>query len=171
MKIVLVGYMGSGKTTIGKSLAKALDFKFLDLDSFIERALRMKVTTIFEEKGEIYFRKQEHFFLETVLATNKNFILSTGGGTPCYSGNMEVMLQRADAVIYLKVSIPELVNRLSKDKEHRPLLKDKDDAVLTEYIAKHLFERSAYYNQATHTVNCDGKSVTALVVELKSLLV
>ncbi len=171
MKIVLVGYMGSGKTTIGKGLAKALDIKFLDLDSYIERALRMKVAGIFEEKGEIYFRKQEHFFLKEVLVTNKDFIVSTGGGTPCYSGNMDVMLQNSDAVIYLKVSIPELVNRLAKEKEHRPLLKDKDDEALTEFIAKHLFERSAYYNQATHTVNCDGKSVTTLVEELKSLLV
>lgn len=163
--------MGSGKTTIGKTLAKTLDFKFLDLDSYIEQALRMKVATIFQDKGEIYFRKQEHFFLEEVLSKYTPCVLSTGGGTPCYSGNMETMLQKADRVIYLKVSIPELVKRLSKEKEHRPLLKDKADAELTEFIGKHLFERTVFYHKATHTVSCDGKTVKAIVAEIKALLV
>ena len=115
MKIVLVGYMGSGKTTIGKLLANKLKISFLDLDEVIEQGLEDSISNIFNGKGEIFFRKKEHEYLIDVLSKKEKLILSTGGGTPCYSGNMETMLNLADHVFYLKVSIPGLVKRLLLD--------------------------------------------------------
>ena len=170
MKIVLVGYMGSGKTTIGKLLAKKLKISFLDLDEVIEEGLEDSISNIFNGQGEIFFRKKEHEYLNEVLAKKNNFILSTGGGTPCYSGNMDTMLELADHVFYLKVSIPELVKRLMQEKEYRPLIKNLDDADLQEFIGKHLFERNNFYLKANHIIECDNKDPEALVAEIQGLL-
>lgn len=170
MKIVLVGYMGSGKTTIGKLLAKKLKISFLDLDEVIEERLEDSISNIFNGKGEIFFRKKEHEYLNDVLSQKNNFILSTGGGTPCYSGNMDTMLELADYVFYLKISIPGLVKRLILEKEHRPLIKNIDDGDLPEFIGKHLFERNNFYLKANHIIECDNKDPEALVAEIQGLL-
>nr|WP_281503882.1 shikimate kinase [Arenibacter sp. F26102] len=166
----MVGYMGSGKTTIGKLLAKELEISFLDLDEVIEEGLGNTVSNIFNGKGEIFFRKKEHEYLNDVLSQKNNLILSTGGGTPCYSGNMETMLALADHVFYLKISIPGLVKRLIKEKDHRPLIKNIDDGDLPEFIGKHLFERNNYYLKATHIIECDDKDPGTLVTEIQQLL-
>ncbi|SHG12758.1 shikimate kinase [Arenibacter palladensis] len=170
MKIVFVGYMGSGKTTIGKLLAKKLKISFLDLDEVIEERLEDSISNIFNGKGEIFFRKKEHEYLNDVLSQKNNFILSTGGGTPCYSGNMDTMLELADYVFYLKISIPGLVKRLILEKEHRPLIKNIDDGDLPEFIGKHLFERNNFYLKANHIIECDNKDPEALVSEIQGLL-
>ena len=170
MKIVLVGYMGSGKTTIGKLLAKKLKISFLDLDEVIEERLEDSISNIFNGKGEIFFRKKEHEYLNDVLSQKNNFILSTGGGTPCYSGNMDTMLELADYVFYLKISIPGLVKRLILEKEHRPLIKNIDDGDLPEFIGKHLFERNNFYLKANHIIECDNKDPEALVSEIQGVL-
>ncbi|MEG3660088.1 shikimate kinase [Arenibacter palladensis] len=170
MKIVLVGYMGSGKTTIGKLLANKLKISFLDLDEVIEERLEDSISNIFNGKGEIFFRKKEHEYLNDVLSQKNNFILSTGGGTPCYSGNMDTMLELADYVFYLKISIPGLVKRLILEKEHRPLIKNIDDGDLPEFIGKHLFERNNFYLKANHIIECDNKDPEALVAEIQGLL-
>lgn len=171
MKIVLVGYMGSGKSTIGKLLAEQLQADFKDLDTYIENALHTNITAIFKDKGEVYFRKLEHNFLVEVLENEGHLVLATGGGTPCYSGNMHSMLERSDAVIYLKMSIQQLIERLFKEKEQRPMIAHLDDAELPEFIGKHLFERSHYYSMAHHTVNCDKKNPEEIVSEIQSLLI
>lgn len=170
MKIVLVGYMGSGKTTIGELLAKELEISFLDLDEVIEIRQGDTIPNIFKDKGEIFFRKKEHEYLIDVLTKKNHFILSTGGGTPCYSKNMETMLELADHVFYLKVSIPGLVNRLLKEKEYRPLIKNIEDGDLPEFIGKHLFERNNFYLKATHIIECDNKDPEMLLKEIKQLL-
>tara|TARA_R100001369_G_scaffold83771_1_gene116277 strand:+ start:6156 stop:6671 length:516 start_codon:yes stop_codon:yes gene_type:complete len=170
VKIVFVGYMGSGKTTIGKLLAKKLKISFLDLDEVIEERLEDSISNIFNGKGEIFFRKKEHEYLNDVLSQKNNFILSTGGGTPCYSGNMDTMLELADYVFYLKISIPGLVKRLILEKEHRPLIKNIDDGDLPEFIGKHLFERNNFYLKANHIIECDNKDPEALVAEIQGLL-
>ncbi len=169
MKIVLVGYMGSGKTTVGKELSKYLGFRFLDLDAYIEEKTGMKIAAIFKEKGELFFRKLEHQYLSEVLEKNSDIILSTGGGTPCYSGNMEVISGLTKNVFYLRVSIPELVKRLSKEKAHRPLIAHIEEADLPEFFGKHLFERSPFYSLAAHTIPSDG-TPQDIALKIKSLL-
>lgn len=169
MRIVLVGYMGSGKTTVGKELSKYLGFRFLDLDAFIEEKTGMEISAIFKQKGELFFRKLEHQYLMEVLEKNSEIILSTGGGTPCYSGNMDVISNYTDNVFYLRVSIPELVKRLSKEKSQRPLIAHIDDADLPEFFGKHLFERSPFYSMATYTISSDGNPED-IVKDIKSRL-
>jgi shikimate kinase len=170
MQIVLLGYMGSGKSTIGRLLAKDLDSCFLDLDSYIEEAEEKPIATVFREKGEVYFRKKEAESLREILKRNDDFVLSIGGGTPCYANNMKAISETTPNVFYLKVSIEELVNRLSKEKSERPLIQRIPDQELTEFIAKHLFERSFFYNQAFHKMQCDGKNTLEVVAEIKTSL-
>lgn len=170
MKIVLVGYMGSGKSTVGKLLAKELDYTFLDLDEVLENRMGSSISDIFMSRGEVFFRKEEHRLLKDVLTESSSFVLSTGGGTPCYSGNMDSMLQLADAVFYLKVSIPGLVKRLMKEKEQRPLIRNINDADLPEFIGKHLFERNNYYLRADHIIECDNRDPVQIVREIVGLL-
>ncbi len=170
MKIVLLGYMGSGKSTIGKLLATALKVRFVDLDDYIVKDEGSAINDIFSEKGEIYFRKKEAESLRTILTTDDNFVLAIGGGTPCYANNMHAISEATPNAIYLKVSIPALAKRLSTEKEARPLIKNTPDEELFEFIGKHLFERSFYYSQANHKVACDEKSPDVIVDEIKALL-
>ncbi|PCJ96948.1 MAG: shikimate kinase [Flavobacteriaceae bacterium] len=170
MRIVLIGYMGSGKSTVGTLLSKELGYDFLDLDAYIEEAMGTTISNMFVEKGEIFFRKKEHFFLKKIFEEKNDFILSTGGGTPCYSGNMETMVAETKEVFYLKVSIAGLVDRLYKEKDDRPLIKDLSPSELPEFIGKHLFERNHFYAQAHHTIICDAKSPQEIVEEIKKKL-
>ncbi|HMC01688.1 MAG TPA: shikimate kinase [Flavobacteriaceae bacterium] len=160
MVVILLGYMTSGKSTIGKFLAKKLNYVFIDLDTYIEEKEEMTVPDIFASKGEIYFRQRESVYLQEVIASGENIVLSLGGGTPCYSNNMDNILKAENTIsIYLKVSLNELVSRLEKEKLQRPLvahLKTKSEMV--EFVGKHLFERSSYYNQAKIIIDTDGKS-------------
>jgi shikimate kinase len=171
MIIVLVGYMGSGKSVVGKLLAHSLELPFIDLDEYIEGELQESISNIFNNKGEIYFRKKEHEYLNKVLQDHDHLVLATGGGTPCYSGNMEVLLKQTPYVCYLQVSVQELARRLSMEKQHRPIISHLNDDALPEYIAKHLFERTPFYIKANHTLQCDGKSIEVIVSEIKEKLV
>lgn len=170
MRVVLVGYMASGKSSVGKLLARELGFHFLDLDEYIEQQQKKSIKTIFSEKGEIFFRKLEHEMLSEVLDKYQDLVLSTGGGTPCYGNNMETILQKSDHSIYLQLSIPALVERIKGEKENRPLVKNIKNEDLPEFIGKHLFERSQYYAEAKHVLECDGKYLEAVVSEVKQFL-
>ncbi|MGB5646875.1 MAG: shikimate kinase [Muriicola sp.] len=171
MIIVLVGYMGSGKSVVGQALASALGLPFMDLDDYIENQLQQSISQLFAEKGEIYFRKIEQEYLQKILQDKAQLVLATGGGTPCYSGNMDLILKHTLSVCYLKVSVAELAVRLSAEKNHRPVISHIDDDALPDYIAKHLFERNPFYLQAKYTIVCDGKSVMEIVEEIKQRLV
>ncbi len=171
MKIVLVGYMGSGKSTIGKLLAKQLSTSFIDLDTYIETQTGNTISELFASKGEIYFRKQEHLALKSILENEDHFVIATGGGTPCYSNNMDLILTHTSKVFYLRVSIGELVKRLGKEKKDRPLIAKIADEDLPEFFGKHLFERSQFYNKATYTIACDTAAPAALVAEISEKLV
>ena len=160
--------MASGKTSIGKKLAKKLEYNFLDLDDFIEDIEKQSVSEVFKTKGEIYFRKQEALHLKALLKSEHNTVLSVGGGTPCYSGNMDVILAAENVTcIYLKASLPTLANKLLRKKAKRPLISHIETIEeMTEFIGKHLFERSQYYNQATLKVAIDNKTKDEVVEDI-----
>ncbi|REH48802.1 shikimate kinase [Tenacibaculum gallaicum] len=171
MKIILLGYMASGKSTIGRFLAEKKHIPFIDLDEYIEKREGKTVSEIFELKGEIYFRKQEHVFLKELLEKKEDFILSLGGGTPCYAGNMDVLLNFKNVKsVYLKTSINTIVDRLTNEKSQRPLVARLNKEELAEFVAKHLFERSYFYNQATYKLVVDNKSVYEIIGDLQELL-
>jgi shikimate kinase len=166
MKIVLIGYMGSGKTTIGKLLSKKLKINFIDLDEYIESKLNLSVSAIFKDLGEIYFRKIEHKYLQELMEEKKSFILATGGGTPCYANNLEVIQKNTKHDFYLKLSIPSLVKRLINGKETRPLVQNIAENDLPEFIGKHLFERNNFYLQAQSSIVCDNKAPDEIVEDI-----
>ncbi len=171
MKVILVGYMGSGKTTVGKALAEKLGINFLDLDTVIEEGEQCTITELFETVGQIRFRKKEHYYLNELLDDKRPMVLATGGGAPCYSGNMKTILEASPNVFYLRLSIPELVKRLVPNKAERPLISHLDAAEMPEFLGKHLFERNNFYQEAHHTVGCDGKTVEEVTSEIQKLLV
>lgn len=170
-KIVLVGYMGSGKTTIGKMLSKHLNIKFLDLDTFIEFKEGLPISQIFKERGEVYFRKKEQQYLKELFSVENEFVLSVGGGTPCFGDNMEQILLATSNSIYIKASITELVNRLVHQKNGRPLIANLAVEELPDFIAKHLFERSFFYQKANLIIATDDKSPHDCVAEILGKLV
>ena len=145
--------MGSGKTTIGRALAKKLDFQFVDIDLFIENRQRKTVSDIFSEKGETAFREMEHKALEEI-SSFENVVISTGGGAPCFHNNI-VLMNETGFTIYLKVSPKELVKRLNIGKNKRPLLKDKNDSEMFAFISENIEKRSFYYNQAQLVFNAE----------------
>ena len=150
MKIVLCGYMGSGKSQVGRLLASKLGLVFFDLDDQIEKIQQNSVKKIFLEKGEIFFRKKENEVLKELLDAPESFILSLGGGTPCYADNLEILKNNKEVrLIYLKVELNELTKRLLNEKEKRPLISDQESREsLNDFIRKHLFERQYYYLQS-----------------------
>lgn len=160
--------MASGKSTIGKLLAKNLGYDFADLDNYIENAEERTIKEIFSESGEIYFRKKETYYLNEIINSKSSLVLSLGGGTPCYANNMDVINGAENTTsIYLKASIDTIKNRLTNGKAKRPLiahLKSNDD--LVEFIGKHLFERTQYYNQSDITIAADNKSKNEIVEEI-----
>ena len=163
--------MGIGKTTIGIQLARKLFLNFTDLDDFIEEKEQQSIKEIFKQKGEIYFRKIEHKYLKQFINENESYVLSLGGGTPCYAGNLDLILKDKKSLsFYLRGSIPTLFKRLSENKFKRPLISDLSDDQLTEYIAKHLFERSLFYDKATHKISIDNKEIQEIVTEIRILL-
>lgn len=170
MVIVLLGYMGSGKSTVGRQLAKDLNLKFNDLDSLIETHEKASIPEIFNSKGELYFRKLESQVLANTLAEKNNIVLALGGGTPCYANNLELLQKDNVTSIYLKLTVTELVARLFREKNNRPLIKDIEDEQMAEFIGKHLFERQLFYNQADVVIDCKNKSVKEVVAEISKLL-
>lgn len=170
MKIVLLGYMASGKSSIGKKMAKSLAMNFIDLDDYIIEHEKMSITDIFKNKGEIYFRSIEHQYLKEILSQDKDFILSLGGGTPCYGNNMEEINKEDTISIYLNGSIATLVKRLMKNKSKRPLIASLDNDQIPEFVAKHLFERRFFYEQAKMTIKINDKTKSEAALELEKLL-
>lgn len=166
-KIILVGYMGSGKSTLGFNLANHIAVPFFDLDTLIEQNVGLDVPSIFQTKGELFFRKKEHEILETFLVNTSEFVLALGGGTPCYYDNYKLYNQEGFTSFYLKGSVKQLVSRLHSENVKRPLLAAKSNEELEEFIAKHLFDRSFYYHQVNHVLSIDGKSINDLLDEIE----
>lgn len=165
MIISLLGYMGSGKSHISKNLSKKINFKLIDLDQQISDDHKQTIPEIFQNKGEIYFRKEEKRILEALLNSEENLILSLGGGTPVYYDNMNIINQKSKS-IFLRASVNTLANRVLLQKETRPLISKLEDSDVPEFIAKHLFERNPYYSQAHYTIDTDSKNAIEISDEI-----
>lgn len=169
MKVVLMGYMGSGKSAVAGILSSKLGLKWIDLDHYIEAKEGLSVADLFAKKGEIYFRRKERVCLEEILAAKTPCLLSLGGGTPCFSGNLELVQQKAIS-LYLKTAVEVLHGRLQAEKSKRPLIADLPTNRLKDFIAKHLFERAAFYEKATHTIVTNHKTPEEVAAEMAGLL-
>ena len=171
-RIILIGYMGSGKTTVGKALSKETGMMFYDLDWYIESRMHKTVSQIFAEKGEEGFRKIEHNMLHEV-AEFEDVIISCGGGTPCFFDNMDYLNQQGD-VIYLKATPETLYKHLLMAMIERPLLKGKSAEELIAYITEHLEQRKPFYQKARYTLDVnvldDYDKISISVASLRSLL-
>lgn len=150
-RIILIGYMGAGKTTVGKALSKELGIIFYDLDWYIENRMRKSVSQIFAERGEEGFRKMEHNMLHEI-AEFEDVIISCGGGTPCFFDNMDYMNQQGQTV-YLKATPEVLYKHLLMGKGERPLLKGKSPEELITFIREQLEKREPFYSKAKYTLD------------------
>jgi shikimate kinase len=152
-KLFLIGFMGTGKTHWGRIWASKAGMAFFDLDTRIEKAFRMEISDIFEKKGEEKFRELERYHLRK-FEHKKSFLLACGGGTPCFSDNMEWMREQGK-VIYLKASAPLILDQVMNETEQRPLLKKVNPSELLFFIQKKLIEREPYYSKADLTFNVE----------------
>ena len=171
-RIILIGYMGSGKTTVGKALSKETGMMFYDLDWYIESRMRKTVAQIFAEKGEEGFRKIEHNMLH-VVAEFENVIISCGGGTPCFFDNIDYINQQGE-VVYLKATPEVLYRHLLMGKVERPLIKNKTPEELIAYITEQVAKREEFYNKARYTLDVslmdDYEKIQLSVDQLRQLL-
>tara|TARA_B100000767_G_scaffold84037_1_gene80906 strand:- start:217 stop:714 length:498 start_codon:yes stop_codon:yes gene_type:complete len=157
--------MGAGKSAIGKSLSKNNGYKFYDLDKYIEEKEGKKIFEIFNDNNEVYFRKIENSYLKEISLIKENKIISTGGGTPCFQNNFEIIDNLPNSLsVYLKASVETLTARLKDSIEERPLISHLQDPLqLNEFITKHLFERSFYYEKSKFKLKTDSLDINTIV--------
>ena len=171
-RIILIGYMGAGKTTVGRELAKELGLMFYDLDWYITSRMRRTVAQLFEEHGEDGFRQIERNMLHEV-AEFENIVLSCGGGTPCFFDNMDYMNQSGDT-IYLKASPETLYEHLKMGKGVRPLLLNKTPEEVQVFIREQLKQREPFYEKAKHIIDINVMDnfdkINHTVQEVRNLL-
>ncbi|MCQ2217625.1 MAG: shikimate kinase [Paludibacteraceae bacterium] len=150
-RIFLIGYMGCGKTTTGKRIAKKYGLDFIDLDHYIENRYFKTIPQLFEEKGEDGFRQIEHNMLIEV-SEFENAVISTGGGAACFFDNMDIM-NKSGETIYLKASPENLFKYLKTATQNRPLLQGKNDEELLQFIKEGLEKREPFYMKAKHIMD------------------
>jgi shikimate kinase len=164
--IALIGFMGVGKTSLGKKLAKQLGWKFIDTDKLIEQKLGINISQIFEIYGENHFRELEHnLILE--LKSVKNAVIATGGGLPCFHDNMNQLNSFAKSV-YLKKDAEQLTNHLKKIKSTRPLIAQLNDLQLFDFVNQKLKERVKFYQLAHFTVDADRNALEKITILIQS---
>lgn len=157
--------MGSGKSLIANELSGVLKKEKIDLDWAISQKVGLTIPEIFEKKGEIYFRKIEKEVLDDLLNAQNDIILSLGGGTPCYYNNMDTIKKKSKS-IYLRANVRTLVERLSKEKDQRPLVARIGEDDLPNFIGQHLFERNQFYNRAEVIIDVDNLSPDEIVEKI-----
>jgi shikimate kinase len=163
MRIYLVGFMGSGKSTLGRKLAKLLSLNFIDLDKYIEERYFKTISLIFSEEGEKGFREKERHSLQEV-SQFENVVIGTGGGTPCFFNNMEVM-NLSGFTVYLAPDTETLATRIIKSKNERPLVSGKSKEELITYIDHTLEKRSPYYEQSAIIIRGINNLKPELVIQ------
>ncbi|MGQ7869629.1 shikimate kinase [Sunxiuqinia sp. sy24] len=168
MKVFLIGYMGCGKSTMGRNLSDQLKIPFVDLDKYIEQKYFKAIPQIFSEEGEAEFRKKEQIALKEV-AEFEEVIVATGGGAPCFFNNMEVMNQ-AGLCVFLDVATEELADRLIHSKTERPLIKGKSRDELVTFIEESLSGRRPFYEKAKCILRGDQILPEQVIAQIKNRL-
>ncbi len=166
--VFLIGYMGSGKTTTGRKLARSIGYFFFDLDEEIEKLTGKNLPQIFSEEGEDAFRLLEHSVLAS-LANRKNIVVATGGGAPCYYNNMELM-KKSGVTVYFRMKPESLAKRLLVARVKRPLIEGITAADLPGFIAGHLSKREDYYSSAHITIKGESLDLEHLVGKIREYL-
>lgn len=167
MKLFLIGYMGAGKTTLGKPLAEQLHVPFIDMDAVVEESEGKSITELFEELGETGFREKERNALQNGIFPD-NFVMATGGGAPCFFDNMDWM-NRTGLTMYLRAHPHEIARRLENQRELRPLLRTIKKEDLPEVISQRIAAREEFYMQAKLVMENSNLTVEHLLEALKDL--
>jgi len=166
--VYLTGFMGSGKTTVGKKLAAQLNYTFIDLDSYIEQQEGRSISELFNEHGENYFREVEHQCLQTLQKLEK-LVVACGGGTPCFYDAMQQMNEHG-ITVYLEMNVLAIFNRLKQGRMQRPLIAGKSDEALRQYIDEKLKEREPLYLKAQIVVPAIDLNISELknkIIDIK----
>ena len=161
MLIYLIGYMGSGKSTVGKKLAGKINFDFIDLDELIEQEYKITINDIFNKFDENAFRLLEHKVLLKTIRL-KNTVVSTGGGTPCFFDNMKIMNEHG-ITVYLRMHPNSIYYRLINSKKKRPLLKSKSETEIKDFIESQLNQREPFYREAHLKIKGENINIEELV--------
>lgn len=159
-RIILIGFMGAGKSKLGKLLAKRLTIPFIDSDLEIEKEHQKSIGELFGEYGESHFREIEAQFIRS-LSNRESFVLATGGGMPCFHSNMS-LLNNLGTTFYLERSPKELMHRLINAKQQRPLIVGLDEDDLLKFIEDKLTEREEYYKQSAVVLSREEQTIDAI---------
>lgn len=151
MRIFIIGYMGAGKSTVGKRLANRLELPFVDIDDAFEARYRYTIPRFFDHFGEARFRELEHQCLKDIIRDHEKAVISTGGGTPCFHANLQLM-QDHGTTVYLKMHPVSLATRLKQARRLRPVVRDVKNEGMLDFVAAQLAEREKFYMQADITV-------------------
>lgn len=163
MKIFLIGYMGCGKSTLGRKIAKATGYRFVDMDAAIEEREGASISDIFHYEGEEYFRKAERALIEELGAADDNLIISTGGGAPTWRDNVAYM-NSVGQTFYLRRTAKQIASRLSPHgRQKRPKLRGLNDEELVAFMTENMAEREPFYSQAAWTIDCAERSDAELI--------
>lgn len=170
MKLFIVGYMGCGKSTLGKKLAKRANCEFVDMDSLIEQREGATIADIFHYAGEEYFRQKERALIEEFAAAEDDLVISTGGGVPTWEDNMQRINQIGQSV-YLRRTAQQIASRLSPHgRQKRPKLRGLNDKELVAFMTENMAQREPYYALATYTIDCASLGDEELVKSILSIV-
>ncbi|MDD4830283.1 MAG: shikimate kinase, partial [Bacteroidales bacterium] len=160
MRIFLVGFMFSGKSTVGKLLAKSMGYEHIDTDHMFESLYNISINDFFEKYGQDLFRELEHKLLLTLIEKD-NIVISTGGGLPCFHNNMELIKQNGIS-IHINMSFKSIIHRQKKSKKNRPLLKNKSQEEIEIFLQDLLAKRIDIYNQSNIIIKGEDLSIKEL---------
>jgi shikimate kinase len=168
LKIFLLGYMGSGKTTVGRKLAGHMGYSFLDMDTEIEKQQGMTINQVFEKQGEAFFRSLEHELLLKIFNMD-NLVISTGGGVPCFGNNLE-LINKNGVSVYLRLTPEILTSRLRFSRKTRPLINELPEDELLNFVHQQLEQRESWYLGATLTCNALNMNIEELAENISTVM-